>query len=51
MELHTRGTKIDQIMKFTGLRRVSVHSYLPYTKISYKLDELSANAERLRLYL
>ena len=48
--LHTRGTKIDQIMKITGLSRASVHSYLPYTKIPYKLDELSANAERIRLY-
>ena len=50
MELHTRGAKIDQIMKGTGLSRASVHSYLPYTKIPYKLEELSANAERIRLY-
>lgn len=50
MELHDGGTKIDQIMKLTGLSRASVHSYLPYTKIPYKLDELSANAERIRLY-
>ena len=50
MELHDGGTKIDQIMKLTGLSRASVHSYLPYTKIPYKLDDLSANAERIRLY-
>ena len=50
MELHTAGVKIDQIMKTTGLSRASVHSYLPYTKIPYKLEELSANAERIRLY-
>ncbi len=50
MELHTRGARIDQIMKITGLSRASVHSYLPYTKIPYKLEELSANAERIRLY-
>lgn len=50
MELHTSGTGIDRIMKTTGLSRASVHSYLPYTKIPYKLDELSANAERIRLY-
>lgn len=48
--LHTRGAKIDQIMKLTGLSRASVHSYLPYSKIPYKLDDLSANAERIRLY-
>ena len=49
-ELNAGGTKVDQIMKITGLSRASVHSYLPYTKIPYKLDELSANAERIRLY-
>lgn len=49
-ELHTGDIKIDQIMKITGLSRASVHSYLPYTKIPYKLEELSVNAERIRLY-
>ena len=42
--------QVDQIMKITGLSRASVHSYLPYTKIPYKMAELSANAERIRLY-
>ena len=37
-------------MEATGLGRASVHSYLPYTKIPYKMAELSANAERIRLY-
>ena len=50
MELHIGGTKVTQIMKITGLSRASVHSYLPYTKIPYKMAELSANAERIRLY-
>ena len=49
-ELHASGVEISQIMKITGLSRASVHSYLPYTKIPYKLEELSANAERIRLY-
>ena len=49
-ELNAGGVEISQIMKITGLSRASVHSYLPYTKIPYKLDELSANAERIRLY-
>lgn len=49
-ELYTDGAKVDQIMKLTGLNRASVHSYLPYTKIPYNLEELSANAERIRLY-
>lgn len=46
----SRIMEISQIMKITGLSRASVHSYLPYTKIPYKLDELSANVERIRLY-
>ena len=49
-ELYAGGMEISRIMKITGLSRASVHSYLPYTKIPYKLDELSANAERIRLY-
>lgn len=49
-ELHDGGVEISRIMKLTGLSRASVHSYLPYTKIPYKLEELSANAERIRLY-
>ena len=49
-ELHASGVEISRIMKLTGLSRASVHSYLPYTKIPYKLEELSANAERIRLY-
>lgn len=48
--MYACGTKIEQTMKTTGLSRVSVHSYLPYTKIPYKLKELSANAERIQLY-
>lgn len=49
-ELHASGVEISRIMKLTGLSRASVHSYLPYTKIPYKMAELSANAERIRLY-
>ena len=49
-ELHDGGVEISRIMKLTGLSRASVHSYLPYTKIPYNLAELSANAERIRLY-
>ena len=50
MELYDGGMEISRIMKLTGLSRASVHSYLPYIKIPYKLNELSANAERIRLY-
>ena len=49
-ELQSKKAKLEQIMSATGLSRASVHSYLPYTKIPYNLEELSVNAERIRLY-
>lgn len=44
------GAKVDQIMRETSLSRASVHSYLPYTKIPYRMEELSANAGRIKRY-
>ena len=49
-KLRAGGYDLNQIMEETGLGCASVHSYLPYMKIFYKLDELSANADRIRLY-
>ena len=49
-ELRAEGKSIEQIMEITGLKRSSVHSYLPYTKSIYNLQELSLYAERSRLY-
>ena len=49
-ELKAAGADIDQIMVATGLSRASVHSYLPYTKLPYNMAELSANAERVKMY-
>ncbi len=49
-ELQSKKAKLEQIMSATGLSRASIHSYLPYTKIPYNLEELSVNAERIRLY-
>ena len=48
--LQAAGNKTEQIMQYTGLSRASVQSYLPYTKIPYNMREISANAERIRLY-
>lgn len=55
MELHKKGRSVEQIMEETGLSCASVHSYLPYSKIVYKLDEvvggdISVGAERQRLF-
>lgn len=49
-DLYSRGMSIEEIMGETGLSRASVHSYLPYTKNVYRLEELSTNAERTKLY-
>ncbi len=48
--LHASGKKISEIPSIVGLSRASVHSYLPYTKGSYNMTELSTNAERTKLY-
>ena len=49
-KLRAEGCELNRMMEETGLGRASVHSYLPYTKVPYKLEGLSANAERIRLY-
>ena len=48
--MREQGMSIPEIMKATGLSRSSVHSYLPYTKMIYNVDELSLYAERCRVY-
>lgn len=48
--MREQGMSISEIMKETGLSKSSVHSYLPYTKIIYNVDELSLYAERCRMY-
>lgn len=48
--LRREGKPLVEIMEATGLSRASVHSYLPYSKVPYKANEISATAERLRLY-
>lgn len=37
-------------MKQTGLKRASVHAYLPYSKGSYNLSETTLNAEHKKIY-
>ncbi len=48
--LHESGKKIPEIERIVGLSRASVHSYLPYSKGSYNMQELSTSAERTKLY-
>jgi hypothetical protein len=48
--LHRQGKTIAEIQEATGLKRASVHSYLPYSKAIYKLEDASVTAERIRKY-
>ena len=44
------GKSMVEIQVELGLRKSSINSYLPYTKIPYKESEISANADRCNLY-
>jgi hypothetical protein len=48
--LHQQGKSIAEIQEVTGLKRASVHSYLPYSKAIYKMEDTSVTAERVRRY-
>lgn len=50
LELYRSGKSVPEIQRITGLSRASVHSYLPYSKVIYNAEEISLNAERIRLY-
>ena len=48
--LREQGCTIQQVMEQTGLKRASVHAYLPYSKGSYNLSEPTLNAECRKAY-
>ena len=48
--LYEDGCSIQQIMDETGLKRASVHAYLPYVKGNYNLPDSTLNAERKRVF-
>ena len=50
LNLYKEKKTVEEIMAATGLSKASVNSYLPYTKIPYKADEISVTAERIRKY-
>ncbi len=49
-DLYRRGRSVAKIGRILNLSRASVHSYLPYSKMIYKMDRLSTTAERELLY-
>lgn len=44
--LYEEGYSIQQIMEETGLKKSSVHGYLPYIKGNYNLPEATLDAEQ-----
>ncbi len=48
--LYESGKSMAEIQRITGLGKSSVNGYLPYTKAIYKPDELSLNAERIKVF-
>lgn len=46
--LKAEGKSVSEIVKITGLSRASINSYLPYSKIIYKMEEVSPNAIRMK---
>lgn len=50
MKLYLEKKTLAEIMALTGLSKASVNSYLPYTKIPYKMEEISVTAERCRKF-
>ena len=49
-ELMSAGKSIAEVMELTGLSRASINGYLPYSKVPYQQEEISANADRCELY-
>lgn len=49
-ELLKRSKTITEIQEIMGLSYSALHTYLPYTKVVYKMSEFSQNAERVRYY-
>ena len=55
LPLWNAGMSVQEIQKQLNLSRASVNSYLPYSKVIYKLDEVSGgvrsvNADRQKLF-
>ena len=48
--LYAKGYSIQQIMEETGLKKSSVHGYLPYIKGNYNLPEATLDAEYSCIY-
>lgn len=45
-----QGKIIKEIQEMIGLSYSTINTYLPYTKVIYKMSEISQNAERIKRY-
>ena len=50
IEMQQRGMSLSEIAKRLGMSTKTVNTYLPYSKVVYKLDDISQNAERVKKY-
>ena len=45
-----QGKTMAEIQHMMGLSYSTLHTYLPYSKVIYKMSEISQNAERVKTY-
>ena len=45
-----QGKTMTEIQHMMGLSYSALHTYLPYSKVIYKMSEISQNAERVKAY-
>lgn len=44
------GKTVSEVASLLNMSSKTINTYLPYTKVVYKLDEISQNAERVKRY-
>ena len=49
-DLMRQGKTMAEIQNILGVSYSALHTYLPYTKVIYKMSEISQNAERVKAY-
>ena len=49
-EYYRLGMSVEEIEDILSLSRASIHSYLPYSKVVYNSQQISADAERMKVY-
>ena len=49
-DLMRQGKTMVEIQRIMGLSYSTLHTYLPYSKVIYKMSEISQNAERVKIY-